>query len=145
MKNVALTLLFLVAFTACKQSTQKAKNNEAQTVAAISTADTSIVNVYYFHGKQRCQTCIAVGNIAKETVEKAFAGNNKVHFAEVNTSEEENRDLVEKYDVTWNALIIAKSEQSKDITEQAFATAIGSPEKLSNEIVTIVKSMVEGK
>lgn len=145
MKNAALTFLFLLAFIACKQSPLKAENDKTQTVAANLTADASIVNVYYFHGTQRCKTCIAVGNIAKETVEKAFAGNDKVHFTEVNTSEEENKALVEKYGVTWNALIIAKNEQSKNITEQAFATAISSPEKLSADITSIVKSMAEGK
>lgn len=145
MKNVALALLLLVAVTACNQSGNKKTENKKEESSTTVTADASIVNVYYFHGKQRCKTCIAVGNVAKETIEKNFAGNNQVRFIEVNTSEKENDALVEKYDVSWNALIIAKGEQSKDITEQAFATAVGNSEKLTEEIITIVKSMSEEK
>lgn len=135
MKNVAFILMLVIAFAGCKQNTKKAKTSETQTnVAAISPTDTTVVNVYYFHGKQRCKTCIAVGDVAKATVEKAYAGNNKVLFTEVNTSEEANQALVEKYEVTWNALIIAKGSNSVEITKQAFATAVENPQTLEDLI-----------
>lgn len=134
MKNVALALLLLVSVTACNnQSGKKAENKEVQTVAVTPT-DASVVNVYYFHGKQRCKTCIAVGDVAKETVEKAYADNNKVVFTEINTSEDTHKALVDKYEVTWNALIIAKGDNSVEITEQAFATALNNPQSLENLI-----------
>lgn len=62
MKNVAIILMLAIAFAGCKQNTKKAETSDAQTnVAAVSPTDTTVVNVYYFHGKQRCKTCIAVG------------------------------------------------------------------------------------
>lgn len=135
MKNVALILMLAIAFTGCKQNTQNAESNETQTnVAAVSPTDTTVVNVYYFHGKARCKTCIAVGDVAKATVEKAYAGNNEVRFTEINTSEEANQALVEKYEVMWNALIIAKGEDFNEITKQAFATAVENPQSLENLI-----------
>lgn len=143
MKNILLIALSLFMLTACGNGGQKKQNTDTTTETKVADANT--VYVYYFHGKQRCKTCIAVGNVAKETVEAKFAGNDQVRFIEVNTSEKENDALVEKYDVSWNALIIAKGEESKDITEQAFATAVSSPEKLTEEITTIVKSMSEAK
>lgn len=139
MKNVLIALFAFVAITACNHSGSK-KTDAAKAV----TADTSTVNVYYFHGKARCKTCIAVGDVAKKTVEKNFAGNSNVRFTEINTSEKGYEALAEKYEVTWNALIIAKSDHSKDLTEQAFAAATGSPEKLAEEIKTTVNSMLEG-
>ena len=145
MKNVAIALLLLVSVTACNnQSNKKTENKEPETTS-VSVADTSIVNVYYFHGKQRCKTCIAVGDVSKETIEKTFAGNDKVKFTEVNTSDKANDALVEKYEVTWNALIIAKGDKSEDLTEQAFATAVGSPEKLTENIQSVVNKLLEGK
>jgi hypothetical protein len=133
MKNVALALLLLVSVAACNnQPGKKTENKEAQT--AVATADTSVVNVYYFHGKQRCKTCIAVGDVSKATVEKAYAGNSKVVFTEINTSEEAAKALVEKYEVTWNALIIAKGSDNIEITKQAFATAVENPQSLENLI-----------
>ena len=127
MKRVTLTLALtlMIALTGCGQNTKKAEN---------TTNDTTIVNVYYFHGKQRCKTCIAVGDVAKQTVEKYFADNDKVIFTEINTSEKGSEALVEKYEVTWNALIIAKGDNSVEITDQAFATAVGNPQSLENLI-----------
>lgn len=144
MKNVIIALFALVAMTACNNSgSKKTETAKAETAAVI--ADTTTVNVYYFHGKARCKTCIAVGDVSKETIEKAFSGNANVRFTEINTSEKANEALVEKYEVTWNALIIAKGNQSKDLTEQAFATAVSNPEKLTEDIKTTVNTMLEVK
>lgn len=132
MKNITLALLLVVSVTACRQQpAQKTENNGRPITEAI---DTNIVNVYYFHGKQRCKTCIAVGEIAKETVGKAYAGNSNVYFTEINTSEPGSEALVEKYEVTWNALIIARGGNSVEITRQAFATAAENPQALENLI-----------
>jgi hypothetical protein len=129
MRNITLILLLAFTVTACGQNPKKAGNTTAQTAN-----DTTIVNVYYFHGKQRCKTCIAVGDVAKQTVKKAFADNDKVIFTEINTSEKGSEALVEKYEVTWNALIIAKGDNSVEITDQAFATAVGNQQSLENLI-----------
>lgn len=132
MKNITFAILLVVAVTACRQQpAQKAEDNGVPTTA---TADTNIVNVYYFHGKQRCKTCIAVGDIAKETVDRAYAGNDRVHFTEINTSIPGNEALIEKYEVTWNALIVAGGSNSVEITRQAFATALENPQALKSLI-----------
>lgn len=144
MKKIFLFCLISIALVACNNSgSKKTDSTKAETTTV--TADVSTVNVYYFHGKARCKTCIAVGDVAKETIEKAFAGNKNVRFTEINTSEKGNEALVEKYEVTWNALIIAKGDQSKDLTEQAFATAVSNPEKLTEDIKTTVNSLLDGK
>ena len=41
---------------------------------------------------------------------------------------------MEKYEVSWNALIIAKGDKYINLTEQAFANAINSPEVLAKLI-----------
>jgi len=125
MKKVAIVLMFIVAFAGCNQNSRKTET---------TTTDSTVVTVYNFHGKQRCKTCVAVGDVARETVEKAFADNDKVRFVEINTSEKGNDALIEKYEVTWNALIIAKGEDFIEITDQAFSTAVGNPQSLENLI-----------
>ncbi|MDR0296333.1 MAG: nitrophenyl compound nitroreductase subunit ArsF family protein [Prevotellaceae bacterium] len=132
MKKVTLAIMFVALLAACGQSPKKAGSNETSKVEAI--ADASVVKVYYFHGKARCKTCVAVGDVAKETVEKEYASNEKVVFIEINTSEKEFEALCEKYEISWNALIIAKGEDFAEITEQAFATAVGNPQALENLI-----------
>ncbi|WP_018108509.1 hypothetical protein [Bacteroides propionicifaciens] len=50
---------------------------------------------------------------------------------------------MEKYEVSWNALIIAKADKSIDLTEQAFATAVNSPEVLEAKLKEEVNKLAE--
>jgi ABC-type glycerol-3-phosphate transport system substrate-binding protein len=129
MKKTTLILMIAIAFAACNQTAKKAENKVAEI-----TADATHVNVYYFHGKQRCKTCVAVQNVTKETVAQFYADNEKVVFTEINTSEKASEALCEKYEITWNALIIAKGEDFIEITGQAFATAVKNPQALEDLI-----------
>jgi len=126
MKRVINLLVLIAIFAGCGQSGKKMENTVK--------IDETVVNVYYFHGKQRCKTCIAVQDVARETIEKNFSDNDKVRFIEINTSEKGNETLIEKYDVTWNALIIAFGDNYVEITDQAFATAVNNPQSLENLI-----------
>jgi len=126
MKKVTTILILIATLAGCGQSGKKATNT--------LTIDETAVNIFYFHGKQRCKTCVAVQNVARESIEKAFADNEKVRFIEINTSEKGNKALIEKYNVTWNALIIAFSGSYVEITDQAFATAVNNPQSLENLI-----------
>lgn len=134
MNKSILILLLAVFLIACGSKTEnKQPESEAQEQTVV-TADASVVNVYYFHGKQRCKTCIAVGDLAKKTIGETYADNDKVKFIEVDTSDKQFEDLVNKYEISWNALIIAKGDNSIDITEQAFANAVNNPTVLSELI-----------
>lgn len=134
MNKSILILLLAVLFIACGNKTENKQTESQEQEQTVTTADASVVNVYYFHGKQRCKTCIAVGGLAKKTVEETYTGNDKVKFIEVDTSDKQFEDLVNKYEVSWNALIITKGDNSVDITEQAFANAISNPTILSELI-----------
>lgn len=139
MKKTLILIIASLALISCGQSGSKATANNGNAENS-SAEQADAVNVYYFHGKQRCKTCIAVGDLAQKTVSDTFAQNNKVTFIEIDTSLKENEALVEKYQVTWNALIVVKGDNMVDLTEQAFATAINNPEQLSELIVREVNS-----
>lgn len=141
MKKSILIGLFAVLLMSCGGNAGKNKEQGNDTKA--QATDASMVNVYYFHGKQRCKTCMAVEAVAKKTIEDGYATNNKVKFIEVDTSDKQNEALVEKYEVSWNALIIAKGENSIDITDRAFASAVNSPETLTNLIKEEVNSRLK--
>lgn len=137
-KSISIGLL-IVLLTACSSNAQKNKEQSSEVMETkMQVADVSAVNIYYFHGKRRCKTCIAVGNVTESTIKEFYADNSHVKFIEVKTDEEQNATLVEKYEVTWNALIIAKGDNHIEITQQAFANAVGSPEKLAGLIKTEV-------
>lgn len=129
MKNVLFIMLSLFVVTACGESgAKKAPNSGNETEATVADANT--VYVYYFHGKQRCMTCNTVEKVAKEAIETNFTSNTIVKFLVLPTYERTNEALVEKYEVSWNGLIIAKGDNSVNITEKAFANAVKNPEVL---------------
>lgn len=138
MKQLIILSLAVLALTACGNRNNKKAAENTGTETTVQVADASTVYVYYFHGKQRCKTCIAVGNVSEKTAKDMYADNPNVKFIEVQTDDEANAALVEKYEVTWNALIIAKGGDNIEITKQAFASAVNNPENLTDLIKTEV-------
>jgi len=79
MKNALLITLSLFLTFSCGNSSQKQEiavdeSNEQLVI------DTNTVYVYYFHGKQRCKTCMAVEKVAKEVIDTSFAAKPNVKF-----------------------------------------------------------------
>jgi len=138
MRQFLIIILAVLSLTACGNRSKNKAAETANVETTAQTADPSTVYVYYFHGKQRCKTCIAVGDVTEKTIKDMYAGNPNVKFIEVKTDEDANAALVEKYEVTWNALIIAKGDNNTEITKQAFASAVNNPENLTDLIKTEV-------
>lgn len=136
MKKSILIGIFAVLLAACGGNAQKNKEQSTGTgtEAKEQVADASVVKVYYFHGKQRCKTCMAVEKVTKETIEKVYANNKNVRFVEINTEDKANAELVEKYQITWNALIIEKGDNHIDLTKEGFANAVNTPDVLTELI-----------
>ncbi len=140
MKQALFMLLAAITFSACGSGNEKKTEASVETsvqtteVTSVASVDPSTVYVYYFHGKQRCKTCIAVQKFAAEAVSQIYGDNQEVQFMEVMTDETNNKELVEKYGVTWNALIVAKGDDHIDMTQDAFANPEGVKELLKSEI-----------
>ena len=84
MKKSILFGLLVVLLTACGGNTQK-NNQQSSEPGKTKTqlTDAFTVNVYYFHGKQRCKTCVAVGDVTEKTIKELYANNPHVKFIEV--------------------------------------------------------------
>lgn len=92
------------------------------------------VEVIYFHGKQRCATCMAIEKNAKEVVNTLFANelkNGIVVFKAVDISTPEGEKIADKYEVTWSSLFVNKWNDGKEIrnnlTEFGFGNARKDP------------------
>ena len=101
--------------------------------AMMALAQTKVkdhVEVMYFHGKQRCVTCMAIEKYAKEVVEKDFADekkSGKVVFKVVDISTDEGAKIAKNYRVTWSSLYVngwkKGKEKRNDMTQFAFKNA----------------------
>lgn len=108
------------------------------------------VEVLCFHGRQRCATCRAIEQHAREAIETRFAdelAQGTVVFRTIDTSEAGNEQIAEEYEVGWSALFISRwkegEETRENMTEYAFANARTAPGKFRAEVVATVESLLE--
>lgn len=110
----------------------------------------SEVEVLYFHGKQRCATCMAIEKNARNAVNTQLASglkNGKVVFKTIDISQKENQKLAEKYQVTWSSLFVVGhnngKETAKNLTLFAFKQARKDPEGFKKGLVQTVKNLLK--
>mgnify|MGYP000978081332 CR=1 FL=1 len=90
------------------------------------------VEVYYFHGTRRCDTCNAVEKVASEALKQYFG--DQLVLKSVNREDDKNNALVKKYKIAGQALIIVKDGKKIDLTNMAFMNAERSPFRLKAKI-----------
>ncbi len=96
------------------------------------------VDVYYFHGNRRCETCKAVGSVTQELIESNYKENPNVNFIEINIDEPGNEALVEKFKVSGSGLIVYNGKTPVNITVYAFQYALANPDKLKNKLIQLI-------
>ncbi len=141
MKKIILFTTLCLGLAACG-------NNQANKKEKVSTDVTKdVVEVIYFHGKQRCATCMAIEKNTKELIDAQFADaikNGTLVFKSVDITEDEA--LADKYEVTWSSLIIVDydkgQEKAENMTEFSFANARTSPEKFKEGVSAQITKML---
>ena len=134
------TLLSTTTISACTgNNTQESKK---ETVAKQEAA----VEIIYFHGKQRCKTCIAIEKETKALVEgelAELAKKGKVKFRIVDFSTDEGKKIASKYRVTFSSLFVVTPKGAEDLTRFAFANARSNAEgfrkELKDKVVKTIK------
>lgn len=126
MKNLLMFFALIIGLLSCESGDN--------TVAAKSP-EKDRVEVIYFHGKQRCATCMAIEKNAKEVVNTLFTNelkNGTVVFKIVDISTPEGEKIADRYEVTWSSLYVNKWKDGKEIrnnlTEFGFGNARNNPD-----------------
>lgn len=144
-----ILFLFVLGFVLLSCGGNAKQETAAQTTQE-AVAATDGVEVLYFHGKQRCATCIAIEKHAREAVEAAFddaVKRGEVTFRIIDISQPENQALAEKYEVTWSSLFVVKhqggKETAENLTEFAFGNARKSPDAFKDGVIAAVNKMLK--
>lgn len=147
MKKIVLMAAACLALASCGMGT---KNESSAQGVEVSVPARDCVEVLYFHGKQRCATCMAIEKNASEAVTKEFAEEIKrgdVVFRVIDITREENEEIAEKYEVTWSSLFVVGHKEGKEnvenMTDFAFTNARQSPEEFKNGVVAKVREMLK--
>jgi hypothetical protein len=140
MKNVLLILTLCVGMVACS-------GGKTKSVAENQQTKKDVVEVLYFHGAQRCATCMAIEKNTKELLEAAYAEqlkSGKLVFSSVDITKEEA--LAERYDVSWSSLILVDydksgKERATNLTEFAFGNARTASDKFKEGLSERITEM----
>ena len=141
MKKVLLILALCGGMGACT-------GGEAKRSADSRQAKSEVVEVLYFHGVQRCATCMAIEKNAGELIETAYAEplkSGELVFRSVDIAEEEV--LAGKYEVSWSSLILVDydesgNERATNLTEFAFGCARTDPDKFKSGLSQRIDEML---
>ncbi len=126
MKKLLMIFALMIGLMSC---------GSGEDTAAAKSPEKDRVEVVYFHGKQRCATCVAIEKNTKEVVNTLFANELKkgtVVFKTVDISTSEGEKIADKYEVTWSSLYINKWKNGKEsrtnLTEFGFGNARKNPD-----------------
>ena len=121
--------------------------------AVMAFAQTKVkdhVEVIYFHGKQRCVTCMAIEKNAREVVEHNFANekkSGKVVFKIVDISTDEGTKIAKDYRVTWSSLFVNGwkngKEKRNDMTQFAFKNARKHTDEFKEGVSKKIKTLMK--
>ena len=142
-----ITLLLIASCTGNKKSDNVLeKQNEVAQQANKEVIDEKVgtVELLYFHGKQRCLTCMAIEKFSTETVAKEFqeqVDSGKLIYKIIDIDKEEA--LADKYEVASSSLILithtSQGEKVTNLTQFAFSCARKESEKFCKDLTEIIK------
>ncbi len=142
MKKAILLMTLCLSLFACGSGNSKRQESNDRD----NTKDR--IEVLYFHGKQRCATCMAIEQQTKETLEGQFADelkNGSLIFRVIDISQSENEALADKYQVTWSSLLVCRwkegKESSENLTEFAFANARTAPDTFKAGLAARIREL----
>lgn len=141
MRNLLFILMSAFLVMACAEGGNKSveEGGALGSASQVESFNPGVVNIYYFHNKQRCMTCKAIEKVIKEVYEKNYSDNESVDLKVLTIGDDESEKLVEKYEISFSSLIVVSGDALVDLTEQAFANAVNKPEVLAG----LVKSEIE--
>lgn len=141
MKNLIILLSFVIGFVSCGSDKKS---------AAAENLEKDRVEVIYFHGKQRCPTCMAIEKNAKEVIDSVFPSEIKdgtVVLRIVDISTPEGEALADEYEVSWSSLFVNKwsggVETRDDLTEFGFGNARNNPDEFKDGLVEKIRESLK--
>ncbi len=99
-----------------------ATSDVSGSVAAPLPAEGPQLVAYYFHGTQRCATCLGIERQIREVLERDFAGalrSGRVALRSINTDEPENAHYLQDFQLEYGMLVLAVEEDGRVVDFEA--------------------------
>ena len=139
-------LMMSIFITACQSSgtknAEKLKSNASIVKDSISP---NTIQVYYFHGSIRCETCVAVDENTHQFLKDLFPDkmkNGKIIFQSINIDKNQRPDLINKYQIYAQTLLIIKGDKVIDATDNAFMLVPTNPDKWRQKLKDDIQKLM---
>lgn len=139
---VVLTSLF---FFSCGNG---AKEKPQLTADEVQQSDH--VEVIYFHGAQRCVTCLAIESNTKSLLDSLYnreLASGKLVYKVIDLSKKESEPIADKYEVTWSSLFVnrwkAGKEEIHNLTEFSFTNVKGNPDAFKTGVKNQIDELLK--
>lgn len=148
----AILALLAVLFAGCqsktKQSDGTVANSEKTCCDTVSNKvccnKENVTNnqsqIVYFHNERRCATCMAVEEVTKEVI--AQYDSSAIIFYSYQIDDEECADLVTKFQISGQTLLLCGKDTTINLTNDAFMYARVDPEKFKEILTAALKSVI---
>jgi hypothetical protein len=120
------------------------------TPVAVLPNENLILEVYYFHADQRCESDLQIEKECKQVIETVFEkeiNENKVIFHVINFMDPENKDISEKFEIGWSTLLINKTEGNQEeiinLNDFAFTNIPANPSTFRTGLENQIKQLLE--
>ena len=141
-----ISIFIMAAFLSTATISACSSNDTSETIKETVAEKDTPVEIIYFHGKQRCKTCIAIENETKTLVEGELANlvkSGKVKFRIVDISTDEGKALAAKYKVSFSSLLVVTKEGVEDLTHFAFSNARTNAETFRKELKSKIMEAIK--
>ena len=141
MRKILAIVVLIIGLMSC---------GSREKIADVQNTEADRVEVLYFHGKQRCATCMAIESSTQEVVNSMFANeldNGALVFRTVDISTTEGEQLADKYEVTWSSLFVNKWKDGKEtrnnMTEFGFVNARNNPDVFKTGLANTIREALK--
>jgi len=146
MKKLFFKLSIIAILFSAYSCNSQVTNNKTESNISTDTISNNTIQVYYFHGSIRCQTCISVDENTHQYLKELFPekfNNNEIIFKSINIDKNERPDLVKKYQIYGQTLLFIKGDKVIDKTDDAFQYVTTEPEKWKKMVENVIYDLLK--
>ena len=119
---------------------------DAQNKSSDGDGKRDVVEVLYFHGTQRCKSCVEAERIVQSVLAEQYTEaieQGKLRYRTINIVEQE--EIANEYEIVWSSLLLVDYDANgerviEDLTDIAFLNADKLSNELSNRITTMLNN-----
>lgn len=104
------------------------------------------VEVKYFHGKQRCITCMSIERLTRELVQECYSKDvksGKLKLSIIDMSTDSGKKKAAEYKVTFSSLFVSTGKKRDDLTSIGFRYAKNNPIEFKKQLKATIDASLK--